>query len=292
MKDVFFITRQILAFRLGKANDTQEEISLVQQFLAFGRFYVVADTATTKEDWEAKTFGIHTESRAIHLYLDRTDAHQKAISIKSVLPDNSSMVIPVTSEIALSLISDYAHKDIISAVWLCGKSPVTAKVGLYSLLKNFRDQSSSTIMSDSIYEEQPSLVLGESKPLKSPSEIKEFRLTAEIRQTLNLASAEERRKLDPSNAYMNLSRMLEKLIQANGLDMNLLDEILGLPIGFTANLCNSKRSDVIPKAKVEAYDAFIILVDLIENPKDTLQRLKYRETDPQYQKTPKEKGIK
>lgn len=44
--------------------------------------------------------------------------------------------------------------------------------------------------------------------------------------------------------------------------------------------------------KYSPYDAFCILVELIENPKDTLQRLKYRETDPQYQRIPKESDPK
>lgn len=209
MKDPNFITRQILDFRLKKTNDPIEETCLVQQFFSAERFYVVADTATTKEDWEARKFGIHTEHRAIHLFLERADAHQKAISIQSVLPDNSSMVFPITSEVALSLISDYAHNDIISAVWLCGKSPVTAKVGLSSLLRNFRNQSSSTIMSDSLYRELPSLDVGESTHLKSHSEKKEFNLISEVRQVLNLSSAEERRKLDPSDSYIIIREVLQ-----------------------------------------------------------------------------------
>lgn len=39
------------------------------------------------------------------------------------------------------------------------------------------------------------------------------------------------------------------------------------------------------------FDALLILVDLIENPQDTLQLLKYRETDPQYQRKPKDQDI-
>lgn len=38
--------------------------------------------------------------------------------------------------------------------------------------------------------------------------------------------------------------------------------------------------------KYSPYEAYCILVELIVNPRNTLQRLKYRESDPQYQRNP------
>lgn len=263
MKDQTFITRQILDFRLGHACGPQGETALVQQFLSMDRFYVVADSSTTKEDWDSKTFGIHTEKGCLHLYVDQADAEQKAISIHSVLPDNSVMILPLTAEVAKSLISDYANKDIISGVWLCGKSPVAAKVGLRAILENYRTQSPSTIMAEQSIGEPLSQLQQKSSITESPSMPTSFRLIPEVRKTLSLPSAEERRKIDPSDAFTNLSRLLEKVIQANGLDMKSLDNSLGLPSGFTSNLCKSQRSNVIPKTKVQAYLQFFGLSEYL-----------------------------
>ena len=74
MKDLFYLTRQILRFRLEKMPDDGEEEALVHAFLSYGSIYVIADPETSQEEWASKTFGIAIQDQTIRLYLDRTDA--------------------------------------------------------------------------------------------------------------------------------------------------------------------------------------------------------------------------
>lgn len=275
MKDIGFMTRQILGFRLDKTKDPTAEAALIQQFISFGPIYVVADPDTKAADWVAKSFAIHTEGETLRLYVDKDAAELKAANIKSVLPDGSFMVMKISSQMAKSLVADYAQKKFINSIWLCGRAPVAVKVGVSSLVKDIRRESPSTIMSETTVSEPIEASHFDAEPFKGKisapepfssdapemSEISAFLLpnTAdlvlinEIKMVLDMPAASDRRQLDPGDNYTNLSKMIEKVIQKNGIDMQALDLKLGLQPGFTKQLCGNQTSNKTPKKIVIDY---------------------------------------
>ena len=93
MKDINYLTRQILRLRLEKNPDNGEEEALVRSCLATGALFVVADPATTLEEWTDKTFGIHVQDQSLRLFLDKQDATRYAGEIGSQLKDGTPMVV-------------------------------------------------------------------------------------------------------------------------------------------------------------------------------------------------------
>lgn len=274
MKDIGFMTRQILGFRLENTKDPAAEAALIQQFLAFGSIYVVADPDTRDEDWSAKSFGIHTEGEAIRLYADKNAAELKATTIGSVLSDGTPMVMKISSNMAKSLVADYAQKNFIHRIWLCGRAPIAVNVGIIPIVKEIHRESPSTIMTETVSEPIEAMICDEdpSKALISAPEpfsknpptkctisgyslpnTADLLLIDEIKKTLDMPAASDRRQLDPGDNYTNLSKMLEKVIQKNGIDMQVLDQKLGLQPGFTKHLCGNQTSDKTPKKIVIDY---------------------------------------
>lgn len=278
MKDIGFMTRQILGYRLEKMKDPTAEAALIQQFLAFGHIYVVADPETAAEDWKAKSFGIHTEGKTLRLYADKNSADLKAATIGSVLPDGTSMVMKISSNMAKSLVADYAQKNFIDSIWLCGRAPITVRVDVSSLVNEIRRESPSTIMSETVsepieashFDEDPSRALisapepfAQNQPQKSGisalflPDTADLLLIDEIKKVLDMPAASDRRQLDPGNNYTNLSKMIEKVIQKNGIDMHTLDLKLGLQPGFTKQLCGNQTSNKTPKKIVIDYLSYL-----------------------------------
>lgn len=243
MKDAFFLTRQILAFRLSSQKDEREETALIQQFLSAGAIYVVADADTTAEDWKAREFGICTQNKVLRLFLCKEDAVNYAFKVGAVLQKNTPMTMKVTPEMIQSVIGDYAQKQFIDRVFICGYSPIHAEVSLRPFIKNYKKESPSTIMSESAPAAQAVTV-----------EVQDgLQLVDVVRQTLSAPTAAERRKLDPGQQFENFHTLLAKLIQVNGLDMAKLDTVMGVPAGYTKQVCSDLVSDAIPKAILMNY---------------------------------------
>lgn len=245
LKDSFFLTRQILAYRLSSLKEEREEAALVQQFLSVGTIYVVADANTTTKDWEAREFGICTQNKTIRLFLCEEDAVNYAFKVGAVLQKKTPMTMKVTSTMIQSVIGDYAQKQFIDRVSICGHSPIRVEVSLSPFVKDYKKESSSTIMSEPV-----------STPVMQPASVEtqnDLQLVDIVRQTLSAPTAAERRKLDQGQQFENFHTLLAKLIQVNGLDMSALDATMGVPAGYTKQLCSDLVSDAIPKAILMNY---------------------------------------
>lgn len=279
MKDIGFMTRQILGFRLDKIKDPTAEAALIQQFLAFGSIYVVADPDTKAEDWAAKSFAIYTEERTLRLYADKGAANLKAANIGSSLSDGTLLVMRVSSSMAKTLIADYAQKNFIDRIWLCGRAPVSVQVEFSALIKDIRRESPSTIMSEtvsepieaSVFDADPSETKITAPERSAPGALSaglqqkcelttislpntaDLLLIDDIKKVLDMPAASDRRQLDPGDSYTNLSKMIEKVLQKNGIDMLVLDLKLGLQPGFTKQLCGNQTSNKTPKKVVNSY---------------------------------------
>lgn len=245
MKDSFFLTRQILAYRLSSQKEEREEAALVQQFLSAGTIYVVADANTTAADWEAREFGICTQDKTIRLFLCEEDAVSYAFKVGAVLQKKTPMTMKVTSAMIQSVIGDYAQKQFIDKVSICGHSPIRVEVSLHPFVKGYKKESPSTIMS----EPAPVPVM-QSVTVETQGNLQ---LVDIVRQTLSAPTAAERRKLDQGQQFENFHTLLVKLIQVNGLDMSALDTDMGVPTGYTKQLCSDLVSDAIPKAILMNY---------------------------------------
>lgn len=255
MKDSFFLTRQILAYRLSSRKEEREEAALVQQFLSAGAIYVVADANTTTADWEAREFGICTQNKTIRLFLCEEDAVNYAFKVGAVLQKKTSMTMKVSSTMIQSVIGDYAQKQFIDKVSICGHSPIRVEVSLSPFVKDYKKESPSTIMS----EPAPAPVM---QPVTVETQ-DNLQLVDIVRQTLSAPTAAERRKLDQGQQFENFHTLLAKLIQVNGLDMANLDTTMGVPNGYTKQLCSDLVSDAIPKAILMNYLKYLGLSEYL-----------------------------
>ena len=260
-----------MRYRLERRPDPGEETALVQNFLKYRAVYVIADPDTTIEEWDSKTFGIATEGKALRLYIDREDALQYARAIKATLPNGTVMVMKTTQAMAKSLIVEYSHKGFIDKVWLCGKTPIRAKVGVDPFTKDVKRDSPSTIMEpdrkgeieaatqmSSSSETLTSQLIADTSSFaeaqsETPIEPKEFLLVEDVRKVLSEPVAAERRKIDPSGSFLNLHCLMEKLIHTNRIEPSSLDAQFGLVAGFTELLMTDITSCNVPKDAVAQY---------------------------------------
>lgn len=258
MMDLYYLTRQILRYRLERAPDLGEERALIEKFLEYGTIYVVADPNTSAEEWHNKTFGIATQERALCLYIDREDALLHARTIQSLLPGGVYMVIKTTKAMAKSLVANYSRKDFIDGVWLCGKAPVCARVGVAAFFQNVNRESPSTIMSTDL---PPHPAAPEPDGEEPSSHV--FELVAEVREVLNTPARADRRKIDRSDYYTNFHTLLDKLLLANGLGSSTMDEALGLNPGFTEMQRREVTKSNIPKDIMLKYLDFFGLREFL-----------------------------
>lgn len=242
MRDIHYLTRQILRYRLERTHDLGEEQALIANFLMYGTIYVIADPNTSAEEWHNKNFGIATQDRALCLYIDREDALLHARTIQSMLPGEVDMVMKTTNAMAKSLVANYSRKGFIDGVWLCGKAPVCARVGVAAFIQNVKHESPSTIMSTELPPHPAAPEPDGEKP--SP---RVFELVAEVREVLNTPARADRRKIDRSDYYTNFHTLLDKLMLANGLGSSTMDEALGLNPGFTEMQRREVTKSNIPK---------------------------------------------
>lgn len=252
MKDVFFLTRQILGYRLTRNKEASEEAVLVQQFLSFGSIFVVADPNTGAADWKSKQFGICTQDKCLRLYIEKEDAEWYAKDVGSVLPDKTPMVMQISAKMAQELIADYAQKAFIDKVLLCGKSPISAPVQLSHFTREVTRESPSTIMTEPA-PPVPVVVVPQSG----------LKLVEEVKQALDSSLAADRRKIDPGQVFENLHSLISKLLQVNGIDMAELDKQLGLQDGFTKQFCSNLLNDNTPKKIVMDYLRYFGLLEYL-----------------------------
>lgn len=263
MKDINYLTRQILRLRLEKNPDNGEEEALVRSCLATGALFVVADPATTLEEWTDKTFGIHVQDQSLRLFLDKQDATRYAGEIGSQLKDGTPMVVKTTQAMVNSLICSYARKGFITGVWLCGKAPVRVRVRVECFDKGVKRDKASTITDPDVAVGEES-ALGEAPPAPTsdlegtPEKLsvennEELKLVDEVRRVLSEPSKAERKKIDPSGSYLNLHYLVEKLIFANRIDPGEMDGLLGLNKGFTKSFISDKLDDSVPMEIAERY---------------------------------------
>jgi len=262
LKDIYYLTRQILRYRLERHPDAGEERSLVQSFFKYASIYVVADPDTTQEEWDSKTFGIATVDRALRLYLNREDAVLHAESIKAVLPNGTIMVMKTTQAMAKALIDKYFRKGFIDGVWLCGKAPICAKVNAPVFIGNYKRESPSTIMSTPSVSDKTADSYQETVTAAEPQP-KCFALVDEVRNVLNMSSAQERRRIDPGKRYENFDDLLTKLVHANDLDPSAVDQELGLPSGSTNLWMNKTGVNDVPKDTLVKYLNYFGLLEFL-----------------------------
>ena len=167
---------------------------------------MVADPATSESEWAGKSFGIAVQDKALRLFVDREDALRYAVEIGSKLKDGTPMVLKVTQAMVNSLIASYARKGFITAVWLCGKAPVRALVGVECFDKGVKRDKASTITDpDVVVAEEPALgdppapkPSVEEPPEKlSVENNEELKLVDEVRKVLSEPSKAQRKKIDP-----------------------------------------------------------------------------------------------
>lgn len=272
MRDIFYLTRQILRYRLERRPDAGEEAALAQGFLKYGSIYVVASTDTSKQEWAAKSFGVAVEDNSLRLFLEKEDAVQYAGKINAVLFDGTPMVIKASQAMAKSLIADYSRKGFISKVWLCGKSPVRARVGVEPFTKDVKRDSPSTIMESDTPAPEPPAPKPAAPVSPEPTELQpEVEITTpenlflvdEVRKVLSEPAAAERKKIDPSGSYLNFHQLMDKLIHANKIEPASLDEMFGLPAGFTDNLMQDVTACNVPKKIVGQYLKYFGLYEFL-----------------------------
>jgi len=259
LKDIYFLTRQLLGFRLSKRGDATEEAALAQQFMAFGAIYVIAEPETTPSDWQARSFGILTEDKALRLYAERSTAERDAISAGAMLPGGIPMVMKISPALALSLVAMYHRKGFIDSVWLCGAAPISAKVRVTSVVKDLRNDTPSTIMTDpdpvpEIKAESP--VSDTPQPTAGLPPKESLIMVDDVRKTLDACVPAERRKIDPGKLFENFSKTIEKLIQVNGIDPLAMDVAFGLPPGYTNGLCKDQTQNVTRKILLDILGYF------------------------------------
>lgn len=254
-KDLSYLTRQILRLRLEPNPDEGDEAALVHSFLGYGAIYVVADPATTAEEWAQKTFGIAVQDQAIRLFLDKADADSYARSIQAKQKDGTLMVMKTTQAMVNSIISNYSRKGFITCVWLCGKTPIKAIANVTCFVGGVRRDKASTITDPDRKEEVEEPALGTTPPPPPPPEPKpeavietatNLQLVEDARKVLSEPSRAARRKMDPTESYLNLHWLVEKLIFANRIDPIEMDERLGLVNGYTKMFISDKTKDDIP----------------------------------------------
>jgi len=223
------------------------------------------------EEWDGKSFGIATEDSTLRLYIDREDAERYANTIKSILPNGTIMVMKTTQAMAKSLIFEYSRKGFINGVWLCGKTPVRAKVGVEPFVQGVKRNSPSTIMETEV--KKPAAVI-DTQAAAASAEVSTvsdpvienhnthhpmtpppdgFKLVDDVRKVLQEPSAAERKKIDPSGSFLNIHQLMEKLIYGNEIDPTDMDDQLGLPAGFTKNFLVDITGCNIPKDIVDKY---------------------------------------
>lgn len=267
MRDIFYLTRQILRYRLERRPDAGEEAALGQSFLKYGSIYVVASPDTSKQEWEARSFGVAIEDSTLRLFLEKEDAVQYACKINAVLFDGTPMVIKASQAMVKSLIADYSWKGFITKVWLCGKSPIRARVGIESFIKDIKRESPSTIMeSDATVAPPPT-----SEPYVPAEPQTEVEITApenlllvdEVRKVLSEPAAAERKGVDPSGSYLNFHQLMDKLIHTNKIEPASLDQMFGLPAGFTDNLMQDVTACNVPKKIVGQYLKYFGLYEFL-----------------------------
>lgn len=223
---------------------------------------MVADPATSESEWAGKSFGIAVQDKTLRLFIEKEYALQYAGEIGSQLKDGTPMVLKATQAMVNSLIGSYARKGFITGVWLCGKAPVRALVGVECFDKGVKRDKASTIT-------DPDVVVGEEPALGDPPAPKpsveeppeklsvenneELKLVDEVRKVLSEPSKAERKKIDPSGSYLILPYLIEKLLFANRIDPGEMDGLLGLNKGFTKNFISDKLSDTIPMEIAERY---------------------------------------
>ena len=273
MKDLFYLTRQILRFTLEHRADNGEEEALVHSFMNYGSLYVVADPQTSTSEWESKTFGIATSDSSLRLFLDKVDATFYAQKNGAILQDGRPMVMKITHAMVNSLIENYSRKGFITGVWLCGKTPVKAKVGIGHFAGRLKKDKASTITDpDGQIKEEPALGTIpdpapepeiEVQPADVESSSEPLKLVDEARRVLSEPSKSIRRKLDPTESFMNLHWLIEKLLFANRIDPEDMDDRLGLVKGFTQNFISDKTKDTIPMDIVGKYLRYFGLYEFL-----------------------------
>lgn len=251
MKDLFYLTRQILNFRLTNAVDFED--ILIQQFFSFGSVYFVAAPSTTEEEWTQNKFGIATEQQTADLFLEETDASHYAERVGSKLNDGTIMIRKVSASTAKEAIADYAKKQFIQCIFLHGKAPVKAGISVKHFLEGQPNTTGSTIM-ETITKE------ASEKEIETQNNLE---LVDQVRNALSTPAAAERKKLDPGQQYENFHSLLEKLVYANQIQESELDRIIGVPEGFTKNFCRTLTSNAIPKKILERYLKYFGLSEYI-----------------------------
>lgn len=267
MRDIFYLSRQILRYRLERRPDAGEEAALAQSFLKYGSIYVVASPDTSKQEWQAKSFGVAVEDKSLRLFLEKEDAIQYACKINAVLFDGTPMVMKASQAMSKSLIADYSRKGFITKVWLCGKSPVRARVGVEPFTKDVKRESPSTIMEPDTPAPQTTTPQSpEPAELQPEMEIaapENFLLVDEVRKVLSEPAAAERKKIDPSGSYLNFHQLMDKLIHTNRIEPAVLDQMFGLPAGFTDNLMQDVTACNVPKKIIGQYLKYFGLYEFL-----------------------------
>lgn len=269
-KDLSYLTRQILRLRLELRPDEGEEAALIHSFFNYGAIYVVADPTTSAEEWAAKTFGIATQDQSIRLFLDKEDAKLYAKNIHAQLKDGTLMVMKTTQAMVNSIIESYTRKGFITGVWLCGITPIRARTrpSCFSGVK--RDRASTITDPDQKAAEEPTLgttpppiVIPKPGP-EPPSEAdQQLDMVEDARRVLSEPSRSVRRQLDPTESWMNLHWLVEKLLFANRIDPTEMDERLGLVKGYTKSFISEKTKDDIPMEVAGKYLRYFGLYEFL-----------------------------
>lgn len=267
MKKLNDLTKQVLSHRLNKGNECSDDVFLVQQFFSLDTLYVVADPNTLPGDWERREFAIVIESKSIALYSDYETAALHAKKIGSMLLSGKEMVMKVSSTMAKALISDYSQKQFIQSVNLFGRGPIMTSVRIDAFQQNTHIESPSTVMRDE--EHQIPLDNTANKNTSTAAVCLDTKksngllLINEIIVVLDTPSAESRRHADPGKNYEDFHKLVEKIIQANGIAPSDMDSYLGLQEGYTAQLCTNLVNSNTPKSIVKDYLSYFGLSEYL-----------------------------
>jgi len=231
------ITCEMLKYRL--TNEPPQYI--LSLYFSHPSFFLVADPATSESDWAAKSFGAFVSGKVLNLFLCREAAEYQADDIHSQLPDGTYMVLEVGRDMVLALLSTYAGQELVEKVRLQAAPPICALFDVQDVLA-VQDLPKTA-------QDAPESVSGSASASAQPI----GKLVEQVRIVLDMSAAGDRRKLDPSDCYTNIHRLVEELLRDNGISMEQMDQMLELQQGFTKNFCASVRSDAITVDILKKY---------------------------------------
>lgn len=248
------INRELLTIRLFPQTATaQQKEHLFQQFMDFGQLFLVADPATTIHDWNRNQFKICTTDKTLRIFLTEEDAMIFADTIGAAMQPDVFFVKKISAEDLSVIIKKEIEQNSIRFLALCGTMPIKATFSTEycnKYIMKWLGIENTTSNDKPISEKNEKNTTPDIRPVITDDGMT---LIKNIQKALSEPAAAKRREIDRGQQFENFHLLLAKLIQVNQIDPESLDQKIGLPPGYTKNMCQDLTSNAIPKKYLQAY---------------------------------------